>query len=272
VLRSFSEAVVDKKNKKPKYIEWLQKAKLLAVIPLPLVLYNSVKDVSSSLEAIFKEKSADSAVEGGLMIAYDVSDLTGLIGSIIGGLQKFGFLTKGRIADSPAFFGHMGTLRSAVSIALNAKHGFEGFRLRRRLVQKFGAKANFEHVVDFIKGQKAKTLQKKLDIQDGGELKARLNAIWERNKLPGNESKKNIDKAMSVLKNRIRWMNIGCALKALAGTISLIAVAILLFTPFAPVSNAAFAAASALGIFILISGKRASKRFDSAIKNLAPDA
>lgn len=257
-------------------MNFLKKTKILSILAVGGVGYSLAMNIKGVVKSIFKNDLSQ-GIDKGLMIIEDISDMTGVAGSFIGRLKELSLIaaTEALSVAGSALVG-VGAALSFASIALNAKHWYQSAQFRKRMDQKFGGtsgnEANFGEVVKYAEGKSNKILKQRFGVRDGGLLKLRLNAILQKDKDNSTEdTKENINTAMKAMKKRLITKDICHGLKILAGVISIIATAVLLFTPAQPLGLALFAVATAIGIGVLITEHVASKKFEKTLNQLAPD-
>lgn len=269
VIRNTAEAAA---SKSAKYMKVIRKMKILSALTVGVIVYDIAMNIEGLVKSIFK-KDLCLGVDKGLMIVDNVGDVAELIETILSGLKEFGVLaaTETLKVACTALVG-VSTIHSVASIVLNAKHWYQSAQFRSRIEQKFGKEANFGNVVAFVNGQKKRTLHNRFGVKDGGELKVRLNAILQKdrdNRTP--KTKDAIKKAMHAMKKRLITKDICHGLKILAGVISIVACAVLLFTPIAPLGFALLATATAIGIVILVTNHLMTMQFKKTMNTLSPD-
>lgn len=214
---------------------WLPKLKVLAGVDGIIAIVDIVKN-ALSFEKACRKKDDSWKVDAALSIAKNVSDLSRAVAGVLEGIGHFGVTSSALTAVSTSLTG-VGIIFSTASAVLNAKHWYESCQFRKQMIEKFdGQPGNFKNVMEFIHKKSDRTLTKFTGVKKAGKLKAQMEAIWRKNKeLDTDQKKENVKKTMSAWKTRVKWKNIVNALKTIAAVVSVIASAVLFFTPFAPV-------------------------------------
>lgn len=257
------------------FTKTVKKTRLFSVFSIPVALYGVIKESIKTAVSVHKEKYGD-ASEHGLNIMDNMGDLSHSIGTFIDGLEVCDVITGNPALESATHaLAIIGTVFSIASIALQTKFIHETNKLRNRMITVFCSEEepDFKAVVDVFDSYRDSRLSRHVGVSDGSKLKARMHAIYERNKdfETDETQKKNLNDTFEALKKRIKWNNFGRYLKITAAVITIIASIILLCTPGAPIAYALMAIATAIGIAVLIMDYKMESNLNNHLKSLAPN-
>ena len=275
IVRFTSEAASDALPEDSKYMIWIRRFKVLSAFTLPVSVVEVALGVYHVGKAIFAQKDWSTAADEAIGVVEKISSISDNVATVIWGIQEFGLLTQAGVSIAATCLSGVGSVLSAASIALSLKHMVEGLVFYTRLRSRFrNFKENpesFKNGVEFIEGKRNSGLQRNLGVGDGAKFKTRMKAIWEHyeNDKHSEQSKKNLQKAMNAFTWHTVLRTLNHTLAITAGVVSIVATAILIFTPLAPLGYAMIAAAAAIGIYVLISGKISTFCFEHRIKGLA---
>jgi hypothetical protein len=262
-------------NKASKFSLLMSKLKILGALAIIGAVTSLVANIKGVAKGILKQDK-DLQIEKGLEIVENASEFCSVGETIVLGIKEFGVVaaTETLKTAASALLG-VGAILSAATIALHAKHWYDSAQFRKRLVEKFGGtdgkEANLKDLVAFTNEQKNRTLKNRFGVNDSNELKLRLNAIYEKSKnCTPLESKKIADKTMTAMKKRLFTKELFHSLKIIASVISIIASAVLLFTPLAPLGFALLAVSSAIVIGVLVADYIMSSQFQKSLNEIVP--
>lgn len=252
----------------------VKKTRLFSVFSIPVAVYGVIKSSVGAVSSTYKGKYAD-AGEHGLNIIDSMGDLSHSVGTFIDGLEVCEVIVGSpALTTATTVLAVVGTAFSVASIALQAKFIYESSKLKNRMIKVFNQeeKADFKGVVNLFDRYKDSRLARHVGVSDGAKLKARMHAIYERNKDYETDSnkKENLTKTIDALKNRIKWNTIGRYVKIVAAVVAIVASIILLCIPGLQVAYALLAVSTAIGIGVLIMDYKMERKLNDHLKGLAP--
>lgn len=252
----------------------LRKLPLFSACGFVRDVYNIARDVNTFVRSAIK-KSCDAMVESGLKFTGHIGDLSVTAASIIGVLKVFEVIPAGIASIVSLSLTSVGAAFSLGMIALHAKDWYDNARLRVRILKHYnlkeGTEENFKHVVEELSKVSNSTLKKMFGVTDGGEMKVRLKAVWERNKELSTEQRGKIREAMCSLKKRSITKDICLGLKILAALVTVAATVALLCSPAAPAGFVLLATAAAISIAVITTEIITSIQFEKKLRTLAPN-
>lgn len=257
----------------------VKKTRLFAAASIPVALYAIIAETVGTVVSIEKGKYAD-AGEHGLFVIDNIGDLSHSVDTFISGLEACeAVVTNPALQAATTSLAIIGTVFSLASIALQSKFIYETNKLKNRMIQVFGSEdnPNFEGVVKlfdrYSKKHSDSRLARCVGVSDGAKLKARMHAVFERNKNFETDEiqEKNLNDTFEALKKRIKWNNIGRYVKIIAAVITIVATIALLCSPGAPAGYALLAIAAAIGIAVLVMDYKMEKDLNNHFKTLAPN-
>lgn len=257
------------------FLRFVKGTRLFSFFSLPISLVNMAKG-GYELALSAKKKNYAEIAEQALNVTSSLGDLSFGISTCIDGLIASKIIeSTAALTTASTYLTGIGAILSVAAIGLQSKFIYESVKFKNRISKVFGSeeKTDFKAVLKEVDKLSNSRLGRTVGVSDGEKLKARLHSIFERNSKPVENAnhKKNLIDTVKALKKRVKWNNIGRALKITAAVISLIALAVLLFTPAAPVGYALMALATAIGLSILLMDYKAERTLNDYLKTLAPD-
>lgn len=257
-----------------KISQFFQKLKILGALGGIGIFVNLVKN-SKDLHASLSKKDLNSSIDGALKITENVSDLTGIASTVVWGLKELGVNIAGEAAKAAtsALTG-VGIILSVATIILNGKLGIQSALFQKTLEKKFDdaeGKEGLKNVAKLINLQSPTSLQNHFGVSDGGLLKVRMKAIYEKSeKASPKESKEITATVKKAMVKRLWTKQLSYGLKVLAAAISIIGCAILLFTPLAPLGFGLLALSTATVISSVALDLCMNKQFSKALEKIVP--
>ena len=252
----------------------VKKTRLFSVISIPVSIVGMFKGMAGLSVSLYHKKYGD-AGEFGLNILDSLGDLSSSISTFIDGLEVCEVITgSAALTAASTYLSGIGTILSVAAIGLHSKFIYDTNKLKNRMIKIFKGeeKEKFKGIVDLFDQYSDSRLARNIGVSDGAKLKARMHAIFKRNRNPETnpEHKKNLEKTFQALKTRIKWNNIGRYLKITAAVITIVAMAVLMFSPLAPLGYALLAISTVIGLGVLYMDYKAERKLNDHFKALAP--
>lgn len=272
-IRQTSSAI----NDSSAFAKAMGKAKILGALGIIGVISDIVENVGKLKKAIEKKQN-DIMIDRGLMLVENASSLAVVGETVAVALKEFGNIgATSALGLASNICAGIGAVLSFATIALNSKHWYETAQFRERMNEKFGnvegKDGNFTELVAFINEHSLEDLKNRFGVKDSKELKLRLQAILEKAKNSDPENSKEIaEKTFNAMKKRLITKEIFHGLKIAVAVISIIAAAILIFTPAAPAGYALLAAGSVVTISILVAEFFMDSQTQNILKEIVPDS
>ena len=253
-------AETEKEHFSTKLIKGLRKSKVCIVVVLPVGFYDFSKNIFLLAQAAIKNNT-DLVAEKGLDIVENVSDLTGNVSTVIEGLEQFGKIASDVAGPLTTWLLGISAALSAITIVRESKRIVDCKRFWKNLT----AKKSFADKKEAILNCEEKMLRRVFNIDDGKKFKDRIWNIYVNSKSDANICKK----TMNSLKEKVITDNICRGLSIIVGTVCIVAILLLLFTPLATLGFGLLLGATTVGLALLITKEVTKKRFESDMKRMA---
>lgn len=249
--------------------EWLVRAvrevKVLAAVTIPVALYSLGRD---SFELINGTEKVDAT----LRVAENLSWLGDSTSTFISGLEVTGAIAEGTSALTFFPISVASACLATATITLNGRRLYQS----RQLIKEMDLQASDNEVLTLLNNKDEYFLQKSFNVE-GDKLKETLQDIQglAAKKLASGDAKSSqetLQKTVDGLKERIRTKNWSHGLAILSSVVTLIGMAILLFSPLGPIAYAILAVAALVSVAKFLYERKSLHYFATTLADIKASA
>lgn len=217
-------------------------------------------------ERVFSKPKMASQIEGGLNVIESMGEVAKSTVSVGEGLEKVAVITKSSLGWVSAI-SLFGAILSAASVINNAKKCYESYKFSQNLENLKNTETTYRVAIDSFKNMEG--IKKHIGLSKT-ELFSRIDNMLEAAETKEEEEAVS-EQIYKTLKNRVQTKIRSDALSVLAGTISLIASAIIFATPASPVGLVFGGVATAISIGHYIYNWQKNNEFELILKPIAKE-